>query len=70
MATFVRSSLVGRLLWAEDSADFRLNFQVVDSTGQPVAEVGTLDVGDPQLQDKLRLMSQAFRMGLRKGVEK
>lgn len=59
-----RSNLVGHLEWLEDSADYYLHFQVVDKTG-PLAEVATFKTDDPELQDKLRIMSQAYRMGQR-----
>lgn len=58
-----RSNLRATLCWAESSADFRLHFQVIGPRGEPLAEIATFATDDPDLQNKLRIMAQAFRMG-------
>lgn len=58
-----------QVLPAADTADFRLLISATDDTGANVATVGSLDIDDPQLSEKLRLVAQAFRMGTRFGKE-
>jgi hypothetical protein len=61
---------------AEHSADFTLLISAYDhdsptksTDGHNVCTVASLSIDDPQLQEKLRLIAQAYRMGARFGKE-
>lgn len=52
----------------EDSADFHLLISATGPHGN-LATIGNLSIDDPELGPKLRLITQAFRMGARHGNE-
>ena len=61
-------NLHAQLLVAEDSADFNLLISATGPHGN-LATIGNLSIDDPELGPKLRLITQAFRMGARYGNE-
>jgi hypothetical protein len=62
-------NLHAQFMVAEDTADFRLLLSATDDRGNNVATIESFNIDDPNLQDKLRVVTQAFRMGARFGKE-
>lgn len=62
-------NLHAQILAAEDSADFTLLISAVDKEGTHVATITSMSIDDPNINTRLRDISQAFRMGARFGKE-
>jgi hypothetical protein len=58
-----------QIIAAADTADFRLLISATNDVGLNVATIASMPIDDPNLQTRLRDISQAYRMGARFGKE-
>lgn len=62
-------NVLGWVTATDGSAEFVITFNAVDNASKPVATLGTVKVGDPDINQRLTDMFQSFRMGARFGVQ-
>ena len=53
------------VMWAEKSADFSLMLTTCNKKGEPTGQLSTIKVGDENINERLRDVIQAVRMGMR-----